>query len=227
MPRNVNTSTFFLFAALAFVTFAGIPNISLAQTSNAKVTPEQAQQSPAGKFIQDLGNQAISIIADKSLTQEQRTKKYGDILHDAFDLPTIGKFVLGRTWATTTNDKQQEFMKLFSALVVKMYGDRLNFYSGEGFKVVGTRQESDTDIVVNSQITHSDSTAPTTVDWRVRQDNGKVLIVDVVIEGVSQSVTQRQEYASIIQRNGGNIDPLLDLMRQRLQAPSGDENGAQ
>jgi len=34
------------------------------------------------------------------------------------------------------------------------------------------------------------------------------------------SVTQRQEYASVIERNGGNIGALLDMMRERIKAPT-------
>ena len=61
----------------------------------------------------------------------------------------------------------------------------------------------------------------------MRNKGGKYAIVDVVIEGVSQSVTQRQEYASIIERNGGEINPLLDLMRQRLQKNDNSQNPPQ
>lgn len=52
--------------------------------------------------------------------------------------------------------------------------------------------------------------------WRVRQKADKIGIIDVVVEGVSMSLTQRQEYSSVIQRNGGDITALLDLMRQRV-----------
>jgi phospholipid transport system substrate-binding protein len=178
-----------------------------------------AQQTPAAAFIQNLGDQAITVMANKGLTAQQRTQKYNIILHDSFDLPTIGHFVLGRAWTTATPEQQKEFMRLFSQMVLESYGDRLNFYSGEGFEVKGARQENDKDSVVESQIKHPNGAAPTEIDWRVRDQNGKLGVIDVVIEGVSQSVTQRQEYAAIIQRNNGNLDGLLEAMRQRLQKP--------
>jgi phospholipid transport system substrate-binding protein len=213
-------------AIFGFSLLIGIAALALAQTqapapaSNVAATPEQAAQTPAGKFIQDLGNRAIGVIADKSLTAEQRSSKYNGLLHEAFDLPTIGHFVLGRAWNTATPQQQQEYMKLFEAIVVKMYGDRLSFYSGESFHVKGVRQENDKDSVVTSEIDHPGGSQPTSVDWRVRQNDGKFVIVDVSVEGVSQSVTQRDEYASILQRNNGNIDALLNLMRERLQNPT-------
>ena len=197
-------------------TVAFMPSSGIAQTA-APATAPAAQQTQQEQFIQDLGNKAIGIVADKSLTQEQRTEQYRVLLHDAFDLKTIGRFVIGRAWNTATPAQQQEYMKLFEDLVVRIYGDRLNFYSGETFRVTGARPESAEDTVVHSEIDHPDGTKPTTVDWRVRQSSGKNAIIDVMIEGVSQSVTQRQEYSAIIQRDGGKIDGLLELMRQRVQ----------
>jgi phospholipid transport system substrate-binding protein len=215
-----------LVLALPLITGIATPVSCWAQsapqvTSTAK--PDQALQVPAGKFIQDLGDQTISVIADKSISQEQRTKKYEDLLRSAFDLQTIGHFVIGRAWNTATPEQQQEYMKLFEQLVIKIYGDRLNFYSGESFHVKSVHQE-DKDIVVGSEIDHPGGAQPTLVDWRVRQNGSKLAIVDVIIAGVSQSVTQRQEYSSIIQRDGGKIDGLLDVMRQRVQEPSSSNN---
>jgi len=195
-------------------------NPALAQTAapGAAAPAQQAQQtSPDSQFIQDIGGQAISVMADKGLPQDQKQQKYRGILQNSFDMQTIGKFVLGRYWNTASPQQQQDFMNLFQNIVLTTYGDKLSFYSGEGFKVTGDRKEDEKDTVVSSEVTHPNGAAPTKIDWRVRDNAGKPMIVDVVVEGVSQSVTQRQEYASIIQRNNGKIDALLDMMRQRTQ----------
>jgi phospholipid transport system substrate-binding protein len=185
---------------------------------------EDSVKTPVGQFIQALGDRAIGVIANKTMSADQRAEAFRKILRDSFDLMTIGRFVIGRSWNAATPDQQQEYMKLFEALVVKTYGDRMTLYTGEGFKVVGTRPESEKDFVVNSVITHPDASPPTTIDWRVRQRNDKFGVIDVVVEGVSLSVTQRQEYAAVIQRNGGQIDGLLALMRQQLQTGGTDSN---
>lgn len=176
------------------------------------------QSQNASAFIQILGDRAISIIADKTLSPQQRNEKFKQILSDSFDLKTIGRFVIGRSWNTATPEQQDEYMRLFQALIVKTYGDRLTLYTGEGFKVLSQRDESEQDVIVSSEITHPDGSTPTLIDWRVRNRNGKLGVIDVVVEGVSLSVTQRQEYSAVIQSNGGQIDGLLDLMRQRLQS---------
>lgn len=187
-------------------------------TSAATTTRNPAIGSPAGKFIQSLGDRAIGVIADAKNTQQQRADKFREILIDTFDLPTIGRFVIGRYWNTATPEQQKEYMRLFGDLVIRTYGDRLTLYTGEGFVVTGARQESEKDTIVTSQITHPDGSQPTSIDWRVRQRDGKLGVIDVMVEGVSLSVTQRQEYAAVVQNNGGQIEGLLSLMRNQLQA---------
>jgi phospholipid transport system substrate-binding protein len=222
MPRNV-----LLASSLAVLTLAiAAPLPAIAQDSAAATqTHDTAIQTAPGKFIQSLGDRAIAIIANKQLPISQRDTEFSKILSDSFDLKTIGRFVIGRTWNVATPAQQTEYMDLFKALVIKNYGDRMTLYTGEGFQVTSTRSESDMDTTVNSQITHPDGSQPTTIDWRVRNKDGKLGVIDVVVEGVSLSVTQRQEYSAVIQRNGGQIDGLLQEMQNELKAPSSNQPG--
>jgi len=190
-----------------------------ASALKAQVSGENALSTPQGQFIQNLGDKAIAVLADKALSPEERNQRFRQMLRDSFDLMTIGRFVIGRNWNAASPDQQKEYMRLFEELVVKTYSDRFALYTGEGFKVRAVRPEGDKDFIVNSDISHPDSTPPTTVDWRLRLKNDKLGIIDVVVEGVSMSVTQRQEYASVLERNGGNIDALLVMMRERIKAP--------
>lgn len=175
---------------------------------------DDAAEKKVSDFIQDLGDRAMAVIADKSMNAGARTQRYEAILRRSFDLPTLGRFVLGRSWRAATPEQRQDYMKLFEALVVKIYGQQLNLYHGEKFRVKKARRESEKDFMVSSEIAHPDDAPATIVDWRVREHDGTLAVIDVIIEGVSQSVTQRQEYATIIQRHG--IDGLLVSMRERL-----------
>ena len=71
------------------------------------------------------------------------------------------------------------------------------------------------DRLVQSRIAQPNGAPPLKVDWRVGKSAKGYKINDVVVEGVSMAVTQRQEFASVIQRNGGQIDALLKLLREK------------
>lgn len=216
---RVSRFSFFVvsFFVLFFVQTSQVISDPVKESTNAY---EKAIAIPAGKFIQDLGDKAVSILADKNITPEQRDMKFRQMMHESFDLMTIGRFVIGRNWHAATPEQQKEYMRLFEELVVKTYSDRFALYTGEGFRVRSVTPEGERDYIVRSEITHPDGSPPTTVDWRVRQKEGKLGIIDVIVEGVSMSVTQRQEYSSVIERNGGNIDGLLEVMRKHLQEPA-------
>ena len=212
----IRTPRAFLVAAFLTLAACVLSTQGWAVETATPAAHEQAVRQPAGKFVQDLGDHAIKIISNKQISAEERTTKFSDILSSFFDLKTIGRFVIGRSWNTATPAQQTEYMDLFKSLVIQNYGSRMSLYTGEGFVVIGVRPESDMDTTVLSQITHPDGSQPTTIDWRVRQKDGKMGVIDVVVEGVSLSVTQRQEYAAVIQSNDGQIDGLLKAMRAQL-----------
>lgn len=214
----------FLFAVLV----GGYAPAALAEPAADVPAASSAQtdKTPQGKFIQSLGDKAVSILANKKISAQERNDQFRNMLRESFDLNTIARFVIGRSWLTATEPQRTEYMSLFESLVVKTYSDRFALYTGEGFKVRSTTPEGEKDFVVSSDITHPDGTPPTSVVWRVRQKGDKMGIIDVVVEGVSMSVTQRQEYSSVIQRNGGDIEGLLALMRERVQTGAeGAETG--
>jgi phospholipid transport system substrate-binding protein len=181
--------------------------------------PAQELAKEAGVFVQALGDQAIKIITDKALSPTDREQKFHQMFVESFDVPAIGRFVLGRYWRTASDSQKAEFLKLFEDMIVKTYNNRFTEYKGEQFVVTNTRADGDS-AMVTTNVTRPGGNAPVKVDWRVLRPQGKLKIVDVVIEGVSMSVTQQQEFGSVIQRNGGQIDSLLASMRERIQMQS-------
>lgn len=188
--------------------------------AGALALPAHADADGASKFVQGLGDKAVGTLANKSLSAEQQSKVFRDMLHNSFDLDLLGKFALGpNNWKSSTPEQKQEYLKLFEKLVVQIYSDRFKLYSGEKFKVTSAKAEDDRDSYVTSDILRTDpSAAPTQVDWRVRNKGGRYQVIDVIVEGVSMSVTQRSEFAAVIQKNGGDIKEFLDVLRQRVDA---------
>ena len=142
------------------------------------------------------------------------------MLVNDFDLDLLGKFALGPTaWKSATSAQRQEYQKLFEKLVVQIYNDRFSLYNGETWKVVDGKVEDDRDSYVSGLIIKQNASAkPVHVDWRVRSKGGRQQVIDVIVEGVSMTVTQRSEFTAVIQKNGGDLDAFLKTLSDRVVA---------
>jgi phospholipid transport system substrate-binding protein len=177
--------------------------------------PAAAAADPAA-MITDLGNQALEVLG-KNVNPSDRVARFRQLFSQDFDVPEIARFVLGRYWHVATAPQQQEFLGLFTDYIAIAYSDRLAEYSGETLKVTGSRPDPDGS-VVSSEIVRTNGAPPANVDWRLTREDGTYKISDVVVDGISMAVTQRSEFASVIQRNGGQVQGLIDALRQKMAA---------
>ncbi len=190
----------FLFAG--FLSFAAI-NFALAGKS-----------SPPEAFVENLSKVAIETLSIRDIQQSERNHRFRVLLNQNFDVPTIARFALGRYWRIASTEQQQEYMRLFENVIVGTYSARFSKYSGQKIQVLGSKTEIDSTIV-NSRLINPDGSEPVKIDWRLKPDGGNFKITDLIVEGVSLSTTQRSEYASVIERNGGEIESLLKILRKK------------
>jgi phospholipid transport system substrate-binding protein len=168
----------------------------------------------AAAFIAGLGEKTLALLNQK-LPPDQLEPKFREILHEGFDVEQISRFVLGPYWRSADDAQKKEFVKLFEDYIVKAYSIRFSEYTGEQFKITGSRPEGDNSSLVTSQILRPGNAPPVRVDWRVNKTPTGYKIGDVVVENVSMMLTQKQEFASIIQRNGGQLEALLKMLREK------------
>jgi phospholipid transport system substrate-binding protein len=175
----------------------------------------------ASAFMQSLGSKAIAEMTDPTLPQSERQARFRTLLDEHFDVPSIARFTLGRYWRTATDEQRTEFRKLFEDFIVQSYSARFAEYHGESFQVAGSSADESGTIVVHSKI-DMPSSEDIRVDWHLRAADGGFVIVDIVVEGVSMAVTQRSEFASVIQSRGG-VAGLLEALRAK-SAQSADSS---
>ena len=177
--------------------------------------PRQAAAQDARGFVNTLGTRAIEVLGP-AVPAAQRLARFRELFHDDFDVPGIGRFVLGRYWNTASAQEQKEFLGLFQEYIVRAYSVRLGEYGGEPFRVTGARPNGE-ETIVSSEIIRSNGSR-VGVDWYLIHPAGGFKITDVYVGGVSMKVTQRDEFGSVIQRNGGRVEALLAQLRQKLAA---------
>ena len=163
--------------------------------------------------INNLGNRALEVLG-KNATPGQRVARFHELFRQDFDVPGIARFVLGRYWKTATAEQQDEFTKLFEDYIAIVYSSQLSAYSGETLKVTGSRADSEGAIVA-SEIIRPSGAPPVKVEWHLTDQHGTYKIRDVAVDGISMAVTQRSEFASVIQRNGGQVQGLIAMLREK------------
>jgi phospholipid transport system substrate-binding protein len=181
---------------------------ALLAATTAAPFPAAAAAGP-DEFIRNLGNQAIEVIRSGA-SPDQKSAYFHRALHQDFDLSSISRFVLGPYWRGASEAERQQFKDLLEAHLVRFYGQRLAEYHGEGLRVLGSRAEPE-GAIVSSEIVRPQG-PPIKVDWRLTTRNGVYKITDVTVDGVSMALTQRSEFAGLIQRNGGQLAGLFANM---------------
>lgn len=185
------------------------------------VTARADAPADAAKFVGDMINQALDVLRDSQISTQDRNQRFTALLTADFDIPRISRFVLGRYWITASDAEREEFGRLFQRWVVRTYSARLDEYAGETVKVVGTKPQSETDIVVETEVIHPSGAPPAKLDWLVRHKDDSFKVVDVDVEGVSMALTEKEEFASVIQRNGGTVADLNKALQDKLASGDG------
>jgi phospholipid transport system substrate-binding protein len=175
---------------------------------------EDAAPSPEVQFVQKMGDKALVQLTDKTLSRAARSARAHQILRDNFDIPTIARFALGPYWREATEAEKTEYMSLFESMIVETYATRFEDYSGQSFKVDGARNDDERNSMVSSKIIQKGG-PPVSVEWHIRKKDGHMKVVDVIVEKISMSVTQRDDFVSVIQGSGGKVSALIESMRTR------------
>jgi phospholipid transport system substrate-binding protein len=200
MRRSLLTSLFLLMSTASFA------------------APPVVNPADAVAFMNQLWDRAVQVL-NKKADPAVRQERFRQLFHADFDSPGIARFVLGRYWRDASEEEQKDFVKLFEEYVVFVYTARLSNFGGQDFKIRGSRSDGD-GVMVSTDVFSPGGSSPLKIDWRLVSDNGTYKINDVIVEGVSMLVTQRSEFASIVQRNGGQVRGLLAMMREKTASAS-------
>ncbi len=163
-------------------------------------------------FIQSLSKRAITELSGAA-NDKERAAKLLPILQEFFDMPRLAKHTLGLYWKRATPEEQQAYVEVFTEYMSTVYGKRFAEYSGQSLAVQKVREGADLATVFT--IVKGAEGEPR-VDWDVSTLDGKKMITDVRVEGLSLAETHRQEFASVISSNGGKVQALIDILKKKV-----------
>ncbi|GAB5388282.1 MAG: ABC transporter substrate-binding protein [Alphaproteobacteria bacterium] len=212
MTASLRQSAFMALVLMVFTTMATIFAASPARADDFS--------AEAADHIQVLGDDLLRQLEVRKGDPDLK-RELSELLATEIALENIARFALGRYWRIASVAEQQEYQDLFGRLVTRVYVSRFDDYSGQTFEVTGYRMGTSRDALVSTRVAQPNG-PPIDVDWRIRRFEEKMKIIDIIVGGVSMAVTQRSEFASIIQNNRGRVSALIDNLRAQLA-----DNGSQ
>ena len=177
----------------------------------------------AEEVVQRLVDQVWQLLAERGVEQVDNQDLHS-VLDEGTDLSLLGRLVLGRYWRHANPRQRTEYLRLFRHYMLQTFVQRLRQYAGTDlghpgarFQIIASRPVGERDVLVQSRMAPP-TTPPLRVDWRLRERPGEPVIIDLIVEGISLLVTQRSEFAAILERSG--VDGLLAELRARVAQPA-------
>ncbi len=166
----------------------------------------------ADVFVQSTINRASEVLSE-DISKEIKIKELKKIAKDTVDIKRIGFYTLGPIRKNLTDDQKIRYSELFEEYFLTSFSNRLVVYSNPNIDVYDKKILSEKFVIVNSLLKGTEERPEVKIDWRIYTKNPeKPLILDLIIEGLSLARTQKEEFASILNSNDGNINALFETL---------------
>ena len=164
-------------------------------------------------FVQSTVNRASKILSEE-ISKDQKIEQLKLIAQDTVDIRGIGFYTLGSSRKNLDENQKKEYQELFNKYFLKSFSSRLAEYTNPEIEVTGKEKLNENYTIVNSLLKGTEKRPEVKIDWRIYTKNPEnPLIRDLIIEGLSLARTQKEEFASILNSNDGNINSLFKVLK--------------
>ena len=165
-------------------------------------------------FVQSTVNRASKLLSE-DLTKEKKIKELKLIAKDTVDIQGIGFYTLGATRKNLNDSEKEEYLILFEGYFLKSFSSRLAEYTNPEIDVFGKETLNKNYTIVKSILKGTEDRPEIKIDWRIyTKDPENPLIRDLIIEGLSLARTQKEEFASVLNSNDGDIKALFKTLKE-------------
>ena len=165
-------------------------------------------------FVQTTVNKASQILS-KNISKEEKINELKSIAKETVDIKGIGFYTLGSMRKNLNENQKKKYLKLFESYFLKSFSSRLSEYTNPKMEVRGKKILNKNYTIVNSILVATEKRPEIKIDWRVYTKNpSNPLIRDLIIEGLSLARTQKEEFASILNSNNGDINKLYKVLKE-------------
>ena len=165
-------------------------------------------------FVQSTVNRASQILS-QNMTRDEKINELKSIAKETVDITGVGFYSLGLARKNLDNEQKKRYFELFEDYFLKSFSSRLSEYTNPKIEVNGKKILNKNYTIVNSILVSTAERPEVKIDWRVYTKNpDNPLIRDLIIEGLSLARTQKEEFASILNSNEGDINALFKILEE-------------
>ncbi len=172
------------------------------------------KKSDVKNFVEEIGNKIIEIANSPKLSESKKKEQIIAKIDSVIDANWIARFVLGKNYKIADDAQKDRFTKLYRDFMINTYGPKFKNYNGRKFTVIEVTEQNGF-YIAKSEFLPRESNVPISVDFRVKEREGKLVILDFIAEGISLIDTQRSEFNSAISQKG--MDKFLDDLEERVK----------
>ena len=166
------------------------------------------------QFISEIVDEVKKILVDTN-TKEFKTKKLSEIALNTVDIKGVAYYSLGNYRKELSDEHLKEYLALFEKYFLKSFTSRLTDYSDPKIDVLSVEILNPKYTIVKSLLLATDKKPEVNIEWRIYTKNpDKPLIRDLIIEGLSLARTQKEEFASVIESNNGDVTKLFITLKE-------------
>ena len=168
-------------------------------------------------FVQSTVNRASKILSD-NISKEKKMEELQIIARETVDIRGIGFYTIGQTRKNLNDEEKKKYSELFEKYFLKSFSSRLAEYTNPEIDVKSKEVLNENYTIVYSVLKATNERPEVKIDWRIyTKDQKNPLIRDLIIEGLSLARTQKEEFASILNSNDGDINALFKTLDEFVQ----------
>lgn len=185
---------------LALLAAAALCQVLLIRPAGAEAPAAEAEA-----LVRSAITHALEVLGNKAYNTDERVKRLDDLFLQYFDVRGMSIFALGPFARNATDSRREEYVDAFKGYMVRHYFSRLEGI-GDKYSIEKSRPEGDNTVMVDTKV------GSYSVVWRVRNRDGELKVMDLIVEGTSLLLVQRSDFGDLLRSNNGSISQLIQIM---------------
>lgn len=168
----------------------------------------------AESFVADNIQRGFDILNDHAMSAPERKARFADFVVGLTDVKRVAVFLLGHYASSASPADIDAYVAAYQEYVQAVYQSYFALYAGQSLRVIDSRMRAPNDYVVRTSVTGGNSAA-LEIDFRVRTDGAKPVLVDMAVAGVWLALAQRDQFTAVLARSNGDVKALTAHLRSR------------